>query len=120
MQSGATVEIAGVVAPTDIGFSFEVSGSEGWLSLSSHHPYTPFTMPVSSRLWRAPQTGACARNWARIAVAALNKEIAEGAEPTVSDRGHAAAIDREVHACDEACFVRSEEQGGRCDLVRTA
>src|SRR5216683_6288724 len=54
-----------------------------------------------------------------IAAAALNKEIAEGGEPTVSDRGHA-AIDREVHACDEACFVRSEEQGGRCDLVRTA
>ncbi len=40
-QSGAvfTAEIAGVVAPTDIGFSFEVSGSEGWLGLSSHHPY---------------------------------------------------------------------------------
>jgi len=40
-RSGAvfTVEIAGVVAPTDIDFSFEVRGSEGWLSLSSHHPY---------------------------------------------------------------------------------
>jgi predicted dehydrogenase len=40
-QSGAafTAEIAGVVAPTDVGFRFEVSGSEGWLRLSSHHPY---------------------------------------------------------------------------------
>jgi predicted dehydrogenase len=40
-QSGAvfTAEIAGVVAPTDVCFSFEVSGSGGWLSLRSHHPY---------------------------------------------------------------------------------
>ena len=40
-HSGAvfTAEIAGVVAPTDVGFSFEVTGSEGWLGLSSHHPY---------------------------------------------------------------------------------
>jgi predicted dehydrogenase len=40
-QSGAvcTVEIAGVAAPADIGFSFEVTGSERWLSLGSHHPY---------------------------------------------------------------------------------
>ncbi len=35
---------------------------------------------------------------------------------TVSNRGHA-AIDGEIHACDEACFVRSEEQGGRRDLL---
>jgi predicted dehydrogenase len=28
-----------VAAPADIGFNFEVSGSEGRLSLSSHHPY---------------------------------------------------------------------------------
>src|SRR5258707_6752718 len=39
--------------------------------------------------------------------------------PTVSNRGQA-AIDWEVHACDEACFVRSEEQGGRRDLLRAA
>ena len=39
--------------------------------------------------------------------------------PTVSNCGHA-AIDWEVHACDEACFVRSEEQGGRRDLLRAA
>jgi len=51
--------------------------------------------------------------------AALNNEFAEGGDPTLSDRGHA-AIDWEVHACDEACFVRSEEQGGRCDLLRAA
>jgi predicted dehydrogenase len=40
-QSGAafTAEIAGVAASTDVGFRFEVSGSEGWLRLSSHHPY---------------------------------------------------------------------------------
>jgi predicted dehydrogenase len=40
-QSGAvfTAEIAGAVAPTDIGFSFVVTGSEGWLGLGSHHPY---------------------------------------------------------------------------------
>src|SRR5260370_37385424 len=38
---------------------------------------------------------------------------------TVSNRGHA-AVDWEVHACDEACFVRSEEQGGRRDLLRAA
>src|SRR5258707_953155 len=39
--------------------------------------------------------------------------------PTVSNRGQA-AIDWEVHACDEACFVRGEEQGGRRDLLRAA
>src|SRR5260221_10803784 len=38
---------------------------------------------------------------------------------TVSNRGHA-AIDWEVHACDEACFVRGEEQGRRRDLLRPA
>src|ERR1700739_3824264 len=36
-----------------------------------------------------------------------------------SNGGHA-AIDREIHAGDEACFVRCEEQGGRRDLLRTA
>src|ERR1700738_4001509 len=36
-----------------------------------------------------------------------------------SNRGHA-AIDREIHACDEACFVGCEEQGGRRDLLRAA
>src|SRR5260370_38190154 len=39
--------------------------------------------------------------------------------PTDSDRGHA-AVDWEAHACDEACFVGSEEQGGRRDLLRAA
>ena len=36
-----------------------------------------------------------------------------------SNGGHA-TIDWEVYACDEACFVRSEEQGGRRDLLRAA
>src|SRR6266436_9860081 len=45
--------------------------------------------------------------------------MVQGDGPTVSDRGHA-AIDGEVHACDEASFVRSEEQGGRRDLLRAA
>jgi hypothetical protein len=45
--------------------------------------------------------------------------MVEGDGPTVSNRGHA-AIDWEVHACDEACFVRSEELGGRRDLLRAA
>jgi hypothetical protein len=40
-------------------------------------------------------------------------------EPAVSNRGHT-AIDREVHACDEACFVGRKEQGGRRDLLRAA
>ena len=53
------------------------------------------------------------------AAAALDEDIVEGDGPTVSNRGHA-AIDWEVHACDEACFVRSEEQGGRRDLLRAA
>src|ERR1700746_505991 len=43
----------------------------------------------------------------------------EGAGAAVSNRGHA-AIDWEVHACDEACFVRRKEQGGRRDLLRAA
>jgi hypothetical protein len=41
------------------------------------------------------------------------------ATPTVSNRGHA-VIDWEVHASDEDCFVSSEEQGGRRDLLRAA
>src|SRR5260370_2305664 len=45
--------------------------------------------------------------------------MVQGDGPTVSDRGHA-AIDGEVHACDEASFVRSQEQGGRRDLLRAA
>ena len=27
------------MAPADVGFSFEATGSEGWLSRRSHHPY---------------------------------------------------------------------------------
>jgi predicted dehydrogenase len=40
-RSGAvfTVDINGGVAPEDARFSFEIRGSEGWLSLSSDHPY---------------------------------------------------------------------------------
>ena len=37
----------------------------------------------------------------------------------VSNRSHA-AIDREVHACDVVCFVRSEERGGRRDILWAA
>jgi predicted dehydrogenase len=39
--SGAvfTVEINGGVAPEDARFSFEIRGSEGWLRLTSDHPY---------------------------------------------------------------------------------
>ncbi len=40
-RSGAvfTAEISGGVAPQDAGFSFEIRGSEGSLSLTSDHPY---------------------------------------------------------------------------------
>jgi predicted dehydrogenase len=40
-RSGAvfTAHISGGVAPQDVRFSFEVRGSEGWLSLTSNHPY---------------------------------------------------------------------------------
>lgn len=40
-QSGAvfTVDINAGVAPEDVRFSFEIRGTEGWLSLTSHHPY---------------------------------------------------------------------------------
>lgn len=40
-HSGAvfTANISGGVAPEDVRFSFEIRGSEGWLSLSSNHPY---------------------------------------------------------------------------------
>ncbi len=40
-QSGAvfTADIYGGVAPEDARFSFEIRGSEGWLSLTSDHPY---------------------------------------------------------------------------------
>src|ERR1700737_3253606 len=44
---------------------------------------------------------------------------AGGRKPPISNRGHA-AIDRKVYACDEACFVRRKEQGGRRDLLRAA
>src|SRR3989442_8937999 len=37
----------------------------------------------------------------------------------MSNRGNA-AIDREVYARDEACFVGRKEQGGRRDLLRAA
>ena len=33
------VEISGGVAPEDARFSFEIKGSEGWLSLTGDHPY---------------------------------------------------------------------------------
>jgi len=40
-QSGAvfTADIYGGVAPEDARFSFGIRGSEGWLSLTSDHPY---------------------------------------------------------------------------------
>ncbi len=40
-RSGAvfTADISGDVAPEDARFSFEIRGSEGWLSLTSDHPY---------------------------------------------------------------------------------
>ena len=40
-SSGAvfTADISAGVAPQDVRFSFEVRGSEGWLSLASDHPY---------------------------------------------------------------------------------
>jgi predicted dehydrogenase len=34
-----TADISGGVAPEDARFSFEIRGSEGWLSLTSDHPY---------------------------------------------------------------------------------
>jgi predicted dehydrogenase len=34
-----TADISGGVAPEDAGFSFEIRGSEGWLSLTGGHPY---------------------------------------------------------------------------------
>jgi hypothetical protein len=52
-----TADISGGVAPEDAPFSFEIRGSEGWLSLASDHPYgsqagdlkltsnIPFTLP---------------------------------------------------------------------------
>src|SRR5262249_27292833 len=42
-----------------------------------------------------------------------------GRQPPISNCGHA-AIDRKVRACDEACFVRRKEQGGRRDLLWAA
>jgi predicted dehydrogenase len=40
-HSGAvfTANISGGVLPEDARFSFEIRGSEGWLSLTSNHPY---------------------------------------------------------------------------------
>jgi predicted dehydrogenase len=40
-SSGAafTAEISGGAAPEEARFSFEIRGSEGWLSLTSNHPY---------------------------------------------------------------------------------
>lgn len=40
-RSGAafTAEIEGGVQPENIRFSFEIRGSDGWLSLTSSHPY---------------------------------------------------------------------------------
>ena len=38
----------------------------------------------------------------------------------VIDTSRSIAIDREVHACDEACLVRGEEKGNRRDLLRAA
>ena len=40
-RSGAvfTADISGGVAPEDARFSFEIRGSEGWLSLTGDHPY---------------------------------------------------------------------------------
>ena len=40
-RSGAvfTADINGGVAPEDARFSLEIRGSEGWLSLTSNHPY---------------------------------------------------------------------------------
>jgi predicted dehydrogenase len=40
-DSGAvfTVDINAGVAPEEVRFSFEIRGTEGWLSLTSHHPY---------------------------------------------------------------------------------
>jgi len=40
-RSGAvfTADINGGLAPEDARFSFEIRGSEGWLNLTSHHPY---------------------------------------------------------------------------------
>src|ERR1700726_5234239 len=50
---------------------------------------------------------------------AVSQVLAGGRQPPISNRGHA-AIDRKVYACDEACFVRRKEQGGRRDLPRAA
>jgi predicted dehydrogenase len=64
-RSGAvvTADISAGVAPLDVRSSFEIRGTEGWLSLTSDHPYsfqagpiahqglgTQFTTPGSSRL----------------------------------------------------------------------
>src|SRR5690349_12835951 len=38
---------------------------------------------------------------------------------SISNSGHA-AIDGQIHSGDEACFVRSEEQSCRRDLLRAA
>jgi predicted dehydrogenase len=40
-RSGAvfTADVNAGVAPEDVRFSFEIRGSEGWLSLTSDHPY---------------------------------------------------------------------------------
>jgi hypothetical protein len=60
--------------------------------------------------------------WRRVSFRGHRSRLArvvKGDGPAVSNCAHA-AIDREVHACDEASLVRSEEQGGRRDLLRPA
>jgi hypothetical protein len=67
---------------------------------------------LSSRCKSHPAKSRCRGiGPSRTSSAALNEGIVEGDALTVSNCGHA-AIDWEVHACDEACLVRSEEQGG--------
>src|SRR3984893_3997711 len=61
------------------------------------------------------RAGRLERDWKRSPGLAQTEHM----PPSTSNRGQA-AIDWEVHACDEACFVRGEEQGGRRDLLRAA
>lgn len=86
-----TADISGGAAPEDVRFSFEIRGSEGWLSLASIHPIgfqagdlklmsnVPFVMPDQAKV-SGGFTGA-AINVAEV-YASLARDIREGTYDT--------------------------------------
>jgi predicted dehydrogenase len=121
-SSGAvfTADISAGVAPQDVRFSFEVRGSEGWLSLASDHPYgfQAGDLTLASNIpFALPDAAAVSGGWMGAAInvgevyARLVRDVRAG---TYSTRG----FEHAFHNARLIDVVRRAAERGERQTVR--